>query len=148
MYLHLVVLSIIVIVCWGDVLNITYKYIFMTVVTFGLGLEVRLFINSLLNLFWPLEVSLFTSSDQKLHDAPQCPSRVAYPNTASPVPTRIAQSALFVSTLTFPQLVHDWVNKGLGMSSRVCAIGLIQDPVPLIENSVPLVGFLLVSFIK
>ena len=27
------------------------------------------------------------------------------------------------SILTFPQLVHDWLIKGLGMSSRVCATG-------------------------
>ena len=36
-----------------------------------------------------------------------------------------------------PPVVHDWVIKGLGMSSRVCATGHIKDP-----------GFLLVSFIK
>ena len=30
---------------------------------------------------------------------------------------------------------HDWVNKGLGMSSRVCATGHIKDPVPIIETS-------------
>ena len=36
-----------------------------------------------------------------------------------------------------PPVVHDWVNKGLGMFSRGCATGHrpIQDPVPLIENS-------------
>ena len=32
-------------------------------------------------------------------------------------------------------VVHDWVNKGLGMSSRVCATGHIKDLVPLIEES-------------
>ena len=35
----------------------------------------------------------------------------------------------------FPTVVHDWVNKGLGMSSRVCATGHIKDPVALIEKS-------------
>ena len=30
---------------------------------------------------------------------------------------------------------HIYVNKGLGMSSRVCATGHIKDPVPLIEKS-------------
>ena len=34
----------------------------------------------------------------------------------------------------FPPVVHDWVNKGLGMSSRVCATGHIKDPVPVIEK--------------
>ena len=43
--------------------------------------------------------------------------------------------ALCRSTLTFPPVVHDWVNKGLGISSRVCATGHIKDPVPLIEKS-------------
>ena len=42
---------------------------------------------------------------------------------------------LYRSTLAFPPVVHDWVNKGLGMSSRVCATGHIKDPVPLIEKS-------------
>ena len=32
-------------------------------------------------------------------------------------------------------VVHDWINKGLGMSSRVCATGHIQDPVTLVEKS-------------
>ena len=48
-------------------------------------------------------------------------------------------------------VTHDWVIKGLGMSSRVCATGHIQDPVSLVENSryrVPVVVFLLASFIK
>ena len=31
--------------------------------------------------------------------------------------------------------VHDWVNKGLGMSSRICETGYINDPVSLIEKS-------------
>ena len=35
----------------------------------------------------------------------------------------------------FPPVVHDWVQKGLGMSSRVCVTGHIKDPVPLIEKS-------------
>ena len=35
----------------------------------------------------------------------------------------------------FPPVVHDWVNKGLGMSSCVCATGHIKDPVPLLEKS-------------
>ena len=35
----------------------------------------------------------------------------------------------------FPPVVHDWANKGLGMSSRVWATGHIKDPVPLIERS-------------
>ena len=38
------------------------------------------------------------------------------------------------STLTLPPVVHDWVNKGLGMSSRVCATGHIKDPVPELCN--------------
>ena len=33
-----------------------------------------------------------------------------------------------------PPQVHDWVHNGLGMSSRVCATGHIQDPMPLIEK--------------
>ena len=36
---------------------------------------------------------------------------------------------------TFSPEVHDWVNKELGMSSRVCTPGYIKDPVPLIEKS-------------
>ena len=54
-------------------------------------------------------------------------------------------------SLTFPQVLRDWVIKGLGMSSLVCATGHIKDPVPLIEKRrgcLPVVGFLLVSFIK
>ena len=50
-----------------------------------------------------------------------------------------------------PPVVHDWIIKGLGMSSCVCATGYIKDPVALIEKSrdhVPVVGILLVSFIK
>ena len=31
--------------------------------------------------------------------------------------------------------IHDWVNKGLGMSSHVCATGHIKDPMPLIEKN-------------
>ena len=34
-----------------------------------------------------------------------------------------------------PPVVHDWGIKDLGMPSRVCATGHIQDPVPLIEKS-------------
>ena len=45
------------------------------------------------------------------------------------------ESASCQSTLTFPPVVHDWVMKGIGMSSRVCATGHIKDPVPLIEKS-------------
>ena len=41
------------------------------------------------------------------------------------------------STLTFPQ-ENDWVNKGLGMSSRVCATGLIKVPLPLIKRFPPI----------
>ena len=37
--------------------------------------------------------------------------------------------------LDFPPVVHDWVIKGLGMSSRVCVTGQIKDPMPLIEKS-------------
>ena len=44
-------------------------------------------------------------------------------------------NALCRSTLTFPPVVHDWVGKGFGMSSLVCATGLITDPVPLIDKS-------------
>ena len=36
--------------------------------------------------------------------------------------------------VSFPPVPHDWVNKGLGMSSHVCATGHIKDPVPLIEK--------------
>ena len=60
------------------------------------------------------------------------------------------ESALCRSTLTFPRVVHDWVNKGcLAVSVRLSI--LLKDPVPLIEkigHHVPMVGFLLVSFIK
>ena len=31
--------------------------------------------------------------------------------------------------------VHDWVMKGLSMSSRVCATGHIKDTLPLVEKS-------------
>ena len=47
---------------------------------------------------------------------------------------------------TRPPVVHDWVNKGLDMSNRVCATGHIKDPVLFIEKSrhrVPVVvGFI------
>ena len=33
-----------------------------------------------------------------------------------------------------PPVLHDWVIKGLGMYSRVYAIGHIKDPVPLSEK--------------
>ena len=33
-----------------------------------------------------------------------------------------------------PSVVHDWVIKGLGMSSLVYATGHIKDPVPLIDK--------------
>ena len=33
-----------------------------------------------------------------------------------------------------PPMVHSWANKGLGMSSRVCATGHIKDPLRLIEK--------------
>ena len=36
--------------------------------------------------------------------------------------------------MTFPPVVHEWVNIGLGMSSHVCETGNIKDPVPLIER--------------
>ena len=45
------------------------------------------------------------------------------------------EAVLCRNTLTSPLVVHDWVNKGLGMSSRVCATGHIKDPVPRIEKS-------------
>ena len=45
------------------------------------------------------------------------------------------ESALSWSTLTFPPVVHDLVNKGLGMSIRVSATGHIKDPMPLIEKN-------------
>ena len=32
-------------------------------------------------------------------------------------------------------VVHDWISKGLGMSSRVWETGHIKAPVPLIEKS-------------
>ena len=31
-------------------------------------------------------------------------------------------------------VLHDWVIKGPGMSSHVCAAGHIKDPMPLIEK--------------
>ena len=34
----------------------------------------------------------------------------------------------------FPPVLRDWVIKGPGISSRVCAAGHIKDPVPLIEK--------------
>ena len=34
----------------------------------------------------------------------------------------------------FPPVLRDWVIKGPGMSSRVCATGHIKDPMPLIEK--------------
>ena len=34
----------------------------------------------------------------------------------------------------FPPVLRNWVIKGLGMSSRVCATGHIKDPGPLIEK--------------
>ena len=34
-----------------------------------------------------------------------------------------------------PPVGHNWVIKGIGMSSRVCAARYIKDPVPLIEKS-------------
>ena len=37
------------------------------------------------------------------------------------------------STLTPPPMVHDWVNKGFGISNCICATGHIK--VPLIKNS-------------
>ena len=45
------------------------------------------------------------------------------------------KSASNQGTLTFPPVVLDWVNKGLGMSSCVCATRHIKDPVPLMEKS-------------
>ena len=49
-----------------------------------------------------------------------------------PTARRVASQKL--TTLTFSPVVHDWVNKDLGMSSRVCATGHIIYPVPLIEK--------------
>ena len=37
--------------------------------------------------------------------------------------------------LDFPPVLHDWVFKGLGMSSCVCVTGHIKDPVPLMKKS-------------
>ena len=34
----------------------------------------------------------------------------------------------------FPPVLHDWVIKGLGMSSLVYATGHIKDPLPLISK--------------
>ena len=48
---------------------------------------------------------------------------------------RRLESALCHSTFTPPPHVHDGVNKGLGMSSRVCTTGHIKDPVSFIEKS-------------
>ena len=51
----------------------------------------------------------------------------------------------------FPPVLRDWVIEGLGMSSLVYATGHITDPVPLNAREgdcLPVVGFLLVSFIK
>ena len=45
------------------------------------------------------------------------------------------ESASCWSTLTPHAVVHDWVIKVLGMSSRDCATGHIKDPIPLIERS-------------
>ena len=51
------------------------------------------------------------------------------------VGTRTKKQRIDVSAhLDFSPVVHDWVNKGLGMSIRVCATGHIKDPMPLIEN--------------
>ena len=35
----------------------------------------------------------------------------------------------------FPPVVHDWVNKGFGMSTYVCVTGNIKGPVALTEKS-------------
>ena len=47
------------------------------------------------------------------------------------------ESASCQRILPPPPVVHDWVLKGLGMSSHVCATahGHIKDPVPPIEKS-------------
>ena len=37
--------------------------------------------------------------------------------------------------LDFSPVAQDWVIKGLGMSSRVCATGHVKDPVPLVKKS-------------
>ena len=61
------------------------------------------------------------------------------------------ESASCRSNLTYHPVVHDWVIKGHGMSSRVCATAHIKDPMPLMEKSkASCLGgrFLLVSFIK
>ena len=62
------------------------------------------------------------------------------------------ESAFCRSTLTSPQWsMTAWVNRGLGMFNRVCATGHMKDPWHLSKKGghrVPVVGFLLVSFIK
>ena len=40
-----------------------------------------------------------------------------------------------ISEISAEMVIVVWVNKGLGMSSRVCATGHVKDPVPLIEKS-------------
>ena len=45
---------------------------------------------------------------------------------------RVPPAELNISA--FPPVLRNWVNKGLGMSSRVCETEHIKDPVPLIEK--------------
>ena len=45
---------------------------------------------------------------------------------------RVPPAELNISA--FPPVLRDWVIKGLGMYSLVCATGHIKDPVPLIEK--------------
>ena len=62
---------------------------------------------------------------------------------------RVPPAELNIST--FPPMLHNWVIKDLGMSSRVYATGHIKIPCHLLkreEDCLPVVGFLLVSFIK
>ena len=47
-------------------------------------------------------------------------------------PIRVPPAELNISA--FPPVLHDWVIKGLGMSSLVYATGHIKDLVPLIEK--------------
>ena len=45
---------------------------------------------------------------------------------------RVPPAELNISA--FPPVLHDWVIKGLGMSSLVYATGHMKDPVPLIAK--------------
>ena len=52
------------------------------------------------------------------------------PNRTDVLSFRVPPAELNISA--FPPVLHDWVIKGLGMSSLVYATGHIKDPVPLI----------------